>query len=190
MTINVTLLGGGFGRKSKPDYVAEAALLSRMAGRADQSDMDARRRHPARLLPCDLRPASRSRGRSRRPADRLAASHRVSADRGDLSAACRLWQRRRAGQGVIDMPYDIPNVRCENGAAANHARIGWYRSVYNIPHAFACARLPTSSPGSRQGPGRISARVAGSAAHSRPEGARPPGRLSELRGRPARSEDR
>jgi isoquinoline 1-oxidoreductase subunit beta len=41
------------------------------------------------------------------------------------------------GQGVVDMPYDIPNVRCENGAAVNHVRIGWYRSVYNIPHAFA-----------------------------------------------------
>jgi isoquinoline 1-oxidoreductase beta subunit len=26
---HVTLLGGGFGRKSKPDYVAEAALLSK-----------------------------------------------------------------------------------------------------------------------------------------------------------------
>ena len=26
---NVTLLGGGFGRKSKPDYVAEAAVLSK-----------------------------------------------------------------------------------------------------------------------------------------------------------------
>ena len=32
MTVNVTLLGGGFGRKSKPDYVAEAALLSRTVG--------------------------------------------------------------------------------------------------------------------------------------------------------------
>jgi len=30
---NVTLLGGGFGRKSKPDYVAEAAVLSKKAGR-------------------------------------------------------------------------------------------------------------------------------------------------------------
>jgi isoquinoline 1-oxidoreductase beta subunit len=37
---------------------------------------------------------------------------------------------------VIDMPYDILTC-CENGAAANHVRIGWYRSVYNIPHAFA-----------------------------------------------------
>src|SRR4029077_11382216 len=41
------------------------------------------------------------------------------------------------GPGVVDMPYDIPNVRCENGAAAHHVRIGWYRSVFNIPHAFA-----------------------------------------------------
>src|SRR5258707_6492282 len=29
VTVNVTLLGGAFGRKSKPDYIAEAALLSR-----------------------------------------------------------------------------------------------------------------------------------------------------------------
>ena len=35
------------------------------------------------------------------------------------------------------MPFDIPNVRCENGRAEAHVRIGWYRSVYNIPHAFA-----------------------------------------------------
>ena len=30
---HVTLLGGGFGRKSKPDFVAEAALLSKKVGR-------------------------------------------------------------------------------------------------------------------------------------------------------------
>jgi isoquinoline 1-oxidoreductase subunit beta len=38
---------------------------------------------------------------------------------------------------VTDMPYVIANVRCENGPAAGHVRIGWYRSVYNIQHAFA-----------------------------------------------------
>ena len=32
VTVNVTLLGGGFGRKSKPDYVAEAAYLARAVG--------------------------------------------------------------------------------------------------------------------------------------------------------------
>jgi isoquinoline 1-oxidoreductase beta subunit len=30
---HVTLLGGGFGRKSKPDYVAEAAILSKAVGK-------------------------------------------------------------------------------------------------------------------------------------------------------------
>ncbi len=38
---------------------------------------------------------------------------------------------------MVDMPYDIANVRCENGPSAAHVRIGWYRSVYNIPHGFA-----------------------------------------------------
>src|SRR5262249_26453765 len=41
------------------------------------------------------------------------------------------------GMGLIDMPFDIPDVRIENPEAAAHTRIGWFRSVYNIPHAFA-----------------------------------------------------
>ena len=50
------------------------------------------------------------------------------------------------GQGVTDMPYAIANVQCENGAAPAHTRIGWYRSVYNIPHGFAFpARSSTNS---------------------------------------------
>jgi isoquinoline 1-oxidoreductase beta subunit len=40
-------------------------------------------------------------------------------------------------QGVVDMPFDIPTVRCENGKAEAHVRIGWYRAVYNISHALA-----------------------------------------------------
>ena len=48
---HVTLLGGGFGRKSKPDYVAEAAILSKKVGRPGESSVDARGRYPFRLLP-------------------------------------------------------------------------------------------------------------------------------------------
>src|SRR5206468_10999382 len=33
VTCHVTLLGGGFGRKSKPDYAAEAAVLSKKVGK-------------------------------------------------------------------------------------------------------------------------------------------------------------
>ena len=39
--------------------------------------------------------------------------------------------------GLVDMPFDIPNIRCENPEAAAYTRIGWFRSVSNIPHAFA-----------------------------------------------------
>jgi isoquinoline 1-oxidoreductase beta subunit len=41
------------------------------------------------------------------------------------------------GQGMTDLPYDIPNIQAEAGPAPAHTRIGWYRSVINIPHAFA-----------------------------------------------------
>ena len=37
----------------------------------------------------------------------------------------------------VNMPFDIPNVRCENGKALAKTRIGWLRSVSNIPRVFA-----------------------------------------------------
>jgi isoquinoline 1-oxidoreductase beta subunit len=41
------------------------------------------------------------------------------------------------GMGLIDMPFEIANIQCENPEAAAHTRIGWFRSVSNIPRAFA-----------------------------------------------------
>ena len=42
-----------------------------------------------------------------------------------------------SAMSAINMPYRIPNVRVETAEVAAHARIGWFRSVANIPHAFA-----------------------------------------------------
>ena len=39
--------------------------------------------------------------------------------------------------GLVNTPFAIPNIRAENPEAAAHTRIGWFRSVSNIPHAFA-----------------------------------------------------
>ena len=41
------------------------------------------------------------------------------------------------GMGLVDMPFEIANVQCENPEAAARTRIGWFRSVSNIPRAFA-----------------------------------------------------
>jgi isoquinoline 1-oxidoreductase beta subunit len=41
------------------------------------------------------------------------------------------------GMGFVNTPFEIANVRCENGPATAHTRIGWYRSVSNIPRVMA-----------------------------------------------------
>jgi len=137
VTVNVTLLGGGFGRKSKPDYVAEAALLSRAVGapvkvtwtREDEIQHDYYHAICAQHLEAGL------------DADGRAAAwlHRTvfPAIESTFQPDVTYGSAGELQQGVTDMPYAIANVRCENGPAANHVRIGWYRSVYNIPHAFA-----------------------------------------------------
>src|SRR5260370_21354471 len=39
--------------------------------------------------------------------------------------------------GLVDMAFGVANIQCENPEAAAHTRIGWFRSVSNIPRAFA-----------------------------------------------------
>jgi isoquinoline 1-oxidoreductase beta subunit len=137
VTVNVTLLGGGFGRKSKPDYVAEAALLSRQLGapvkvtwtREDEIQHDYYHAICAQHLEAGLDADGRT----------AAWLHRTvfPAIESTFQPDVTYGSAGELQQGVTDMPYAIANVRCENGPAANHVRIGWYRSVYNIPHAFA-----------------------------------------------------
>jgi isoquinoline 1-oxidoreductase beta subunit len=129
ITVNVTLLGGGFGRKSKPDYVAEAALLSRMVGapvkvtwtREDDIQHDYYHAIDAQHLEAGLDQNGRAHAWLHRtvfpPIEATFQLDIVYGRGGEL------------GLGVVDTPYDITNVRCENGAVANQVRIGWYRSV-------------------------------------------------------------
>ena len=74
VTVNVTLLGGGFGRKSKCDFALEAALLSKAIDGAGEGALDARGRHPSRLLPHRLGRAAR--GRARQSGKAIAWRHR------------------------------------------------------------------------------------------------------------------
>ena len=81
---HVTLLGGGFGRKSKPDYVAEAAVLSKKVGRPvkvvwsreDDIKFDYYHTVAAMYMKAALD--------AEREADRVAATLGVSAHRIDL----------------------------------------------------------------------------------------------------------
>ena len=136
--VNVTLLGGGFGRKSKPDFVIEAAELAReFPGRAVQVQW------------------------TREDDIHHDYLHTVSAERleagFDAEGNATCWLHRSVaptilgifapdqmhqagfelGMGFNNAPFDIPNMRMENPGIPVHVRVGWFRSVSNIPRAFA-----------------------------------------------------
>ena len=133
---HVTLLGGGFGRKSKPDYVAEAAVLSHKVGRPvkvvwtreDDIQFDYYNAVAAMYMKAALDSSGKPTAWLQRSVfPPITSIFDVNAVYGDPP---------HLAQGWTDMPYDIPNLRIENGPAKAHVRIGWLRSVANIYHAF------------------------------------------------------
>jgi isoquinoline 1-oxidoreductase subunit beta len=137
VTINVTLLGGGFGRKSKCDYALEAVLISRAIGapvRVQWTREDDVRHDFAHTVSAERIEAGLDKG-----GKVIAWRHRsVAPSIGSTFAAGAKHEAPfEQGMGLVDLPFDIPNIRCENPEAAAHTRIGWFRSVSNIPHAFA-----------------------------------------------------
>jgi len=136
VAVHVTLLGGGFGRKSKPDYVVEAALLAKEA------------RVPVRVQwtrEDDVRHDYYHSTSAQRFVAGLDAENRVIAwhHRDAFPSISSTFSGATFGgegelqQGVTDLPLAIPNVLVEVCEAKAMTRIGWLRSVANIYHAFA-----------------------------------------------------
>ncbi|MEK6287733.1 MAG: molybdopterin cofactor-binding domain-containing protein [Acidobacteriota bacterium] len=134
---HVTLLGGGFGRKSKPDYVAEAALLSKAVGKPVKvswsREDDIRFDYYHTVSAMYVKAALDEKGKPTAWLQRCAFPTLMST----FSAAANSASGGELGMGWTNLPFDIPNHRAENGPAQNHLRIGWLRSVANIQHAFA-----------------------------------------------------
>jgi isoquinoline 1-oxidoreductase subunit beta len=138
VSVHVTLLGGGFGRKSKPDFGIEAAVLSKaMNGvpvkvvwtREDDLHHDYFHTVSVEHLEAGLDAQGQPVAWMHRTAAPTIMSTFVPDARQEAN-----WE---LGMGVINVPFAIPNVRIENPEALAHTRIGWFRSVSNIPHAFA-----------------------------------------------------
>ncbi|MDB4994249.1 MAG: acylaldehyde oxidase [Myxococcaceae bacterium] len=137
VTIHVTLLGGAFGRKSKPDFIVEAALLSKAAGvpvrvqwtREDDIQHDYFHAVSAQSLKAGLDASGKI----------VAWHHRTAFPPipSTFSLDVKWPSDGELGQGPTDIPLDIPNIRVEGCEAPAHVRIGWMRSVCNIFHAFA-----------------------------------------------------
>jgi isoquinoline 1-oxidoreductase beta subunit len=137
VTCHVTFLGGGFGRKSKPDYAVEAAVLSKTTGkpvkvvwsREDDIKFDYFHSVAAMYIKAAVDDKGMPKAWLQRsvfpPISSTFDKDAVYGSDGEMSL----------GWNVI--PFDVPNFRSENGKAVNHVRIGWLRSVANIYHAFA-----------------------------------------------------
>jgi isoquinoline 1-oxidoreductase beta subunit len=134
---HVTLLGGGFGRKSKPDYVAEAAILSKKVGRPVKvvwtREDDIRFDFYHSVAAVYMKAAVDASGKPTAWLQRTVFPPILSMNNPNEDHAAEF----ELGMGMTDVPFDIPNLRVENGAANAHVRIGWLRSVANIYHAFA-----------------------------------------------------
>ncbi len=133
VTCYVTLLGGGFGRKSKPDYCAEAAILSKQLGKpvkvvwSREDDLHFDYFHFVAAM--YLKAAVNEKGL---PTAWLGRSVYPPM----LSGSDKPSYGGLGSMGWIDVPWEMADFRAENGMAQGHVRVGWLRSVANIPHAF------------------------------------------------------
>ena len=138
VTLHEMLLGGGFGRKSKWDFAIEAVLLSKVMEGA-----------PVKVV------------WTREDDIQHGFYHTVTAERLeagiDKDKKVVAWRHRSAapslfanfmpdpkypqfielGLGFVDTPFNVPNIRLESGEAQSHVRVGWFRSVNNVAHAWA-----------------------------------------------------
>ena len=139
--VNVTLLGGGFGRKSKPDFVVEAALISqKIAAPAKvvwtrEDDV-----HNDYFHACSIQHVKV--GLSTDNKVTAWNHHSVFPSIGGTSSPDVIEPVGfELGLGMIDFPYDIPAICIESHEAKAHTRIGWLRSVCNIQHAFSIGSM-------------------------------------------------
>ncbi len=139
--VHVTLLGGAFGRKSKPDFATEAALISQKAGvpikliwtREDDVHHDYLHACSAQHVKVGLDENNQV----------IAWNHHSAFPSiGGTSSPDAIQPADfELSLGMLDFPYDIPNICCESHDAPAHTRIGWLRSVCNIQHAYAVGSM-------------------------------------------------
>ncbi len=137
INVHVTLLGGAFGRKSKPDFSAEAAYISKKTGKpirvqwTREDDLQHGYYHAASAQ--HIEAALDNKGNIEAYLHRTAFTPIASI----FSAGATAPFSFEMDLGFTDNPINTPNMKLERGEAKAMARIGWMRSVSNNFHAFA-----------------------------------------------------
>lgn len=147
VTVNVTLLGGGFGRKSKPDYVIEAAVVSKaMDGKPVKvtwtREDDLRHTYFHTVSVEHLEAGLDAQGKA------VAWMHRSVAPTilSTFVAGSKNEFALELGMGVINVPFAVPNVRIENPEAEAHTRIAGSAPCRTFRTPSRCSRSSPSWP--------------------------------------------
>ena len=136
VTVNVTFLGGGFGRKSKSDFVVEAVAISKKINAPVQvvwtreDDIQHSFYHAASAQ--YLKGSLNEKGELTAWLQRVAMPSIVSSFKPMSEYASGF----ELNQGFTNNPYQIDNFRLENTKAEANLRIGWMRSVVHIHSGF------------------------------------------------------
>ena len=136
ITVNVTFLGGGFGRKSKSDFVVEAVAISKEINAPVQvvwtREDDIQHSFYHATSTQYLKGALDENGNVLGWLQRVGFPSIVSSFKpiSDYASGLEL------NQGFTNNPYQLDNFRLENVKATSHLRIGWLRSVVHIHSAF------------------------------------------------------
>ena len=136
VTVNVTFLGGGFGRKSKPDYVVEAVAVSKAINGPVQvvwtREDDIQHSYFHTVSSQYMKGSVDANGKVTGWLHRFAFPS-IGSTFNPTADEPAPWEAASAS----NVPFEIPNMQFEIGKAPAHVRIGWLRSVINIPHGFA-----------------------------------------------------
>lgn len=136
VTVHATWLGGAFGRKSKSDFVVEAAIISRQVGKPVKvtwtREDDIRHGYYHSVSAQHFEAALDDNGRCSAFLHRTVFPTIMST----FAPSANEPATMELALGATDNPFNVPNLRLESGKADAHLRIGWLRSVSNIYHAF------------------------------------------------------
>jgi len=138
VTVHVTLLGGGFGRRSKPDFAVEAALCSKAMNGAPVKVVWTREDNFHNGFYHTVAVERMQAGLDK---DGKVVAWRQNSVSPSIFALFMADPKHEMpleqGLGLVDTPFDVKNMSLETGEAVAHTKIGWMRSVTNIPHGFA-----------------------------------------------------
>ena len=137
VTVTPTLLGGAFGRKSKPDFGLEAVELSKRLGRPIRvqwsREDDIRHDYFHASSAQYHRAAIDEQGHPQAWLERTAFPSITTVFDGGATMPAE-WELE---MGFSNLPYTVPNQRMEFAGLRPGVRVGWMRSVCNIFHAFS-----------------------------------------------------